>query len=804
MSLVFNSGVSIIASSTILCQDATIDLTAKSALCGDDITYRWSTNETTQSIRVKSPGVYTVQVSTADGCTAVDAITITASDMRLEVGSADTYCDVPVLLSASGTSSVDPGIVTHELCLYNAPGAWDPNDDDCNFTTDVCGEGSEYVGPFSRSSTVSYANPIELRFHIYYSANDLATFRFKLNGNELGSYNETYATGACETAVEGKFPRSFVFGDVVFRQFWKEGADNELTVEIETTEGGILLAGITAEIVTSNERYEWLPATGLSSAFIKTPLASPAKEVNYSVKYTDAANCVATASVTVDVCGTPPIARCKELRVELQDGCEVIKTADDFNAGSESLSGLPLTFSISPAGPYSVGTTNVLFTVTDSNGATSTCNGSITVIDRIAPVIPTLEPLIVRNDPNSCSATVALNAPLATDNCNSVTVTHDQTVDIFANETLVTWTAKDGSGNISTTTQKVIVENAVPVINAVQAAPSTLAVNSTVLLTTDFSDNNVSKATIEWGDLSIPSVINSPAQVFEVPHAYNAAGIYNITVTLLDLCGATTSYVYESVTVFDRGASVEGDGWFNSKAGYYFADKRAAGKAQFHFEAKYKSNATVPTGSITFKFKAGKLDFRSTQLESLIIEGNRATLAGSGKVKGTRGYKILISVVDVDFNGGDSNTGQGAKDDDKIRVKIWDPTGAVVYDTQRMDGDDAVATAQIGGGSIGIMNTSTFADTLEDVIASYFGDEETSVYPNPFVDHLKVQFNSASREEVVIQLIDLSGKTVVSNVFPASDDGFYSMNIPEEANEGVYVLVIKQGDRVEYLRIVRK
>jgi hypothetical protein len=102
------------------------------------------------------------------------------------------------------------------------------------------------------------------------------------------------------------------------------------------------------------------------------------------------------------------------------------------------------------------------------------------------------------------------------------------------------------------------------------------------------------------------------------------------------------------------------------------------------------------------------------------------------------------------------------------------------------------------------MNTSTFADTLEDVIASYFGDEETSVYPNPFVDHQKVQFNSASREEVVIQLIDLSGKTVVSNVFPASDDGFYSMNIPEEANEGVYVLVIKQGDRVEYLRIVRK
>jgi hypothetical protein len=590
----------------------------------------------------------------------------------------------------------------------------------------------------------------------------------------------------------------------VFRQFWQDGAANELTVEIETTEGGILLAGITAEVVTSKEKYQWFPATGLSNAFVRTPSAFPAKKTEYRVEYRDAANCVATGVVTVDVCGMPPIARCKELRVELESGCTVTKTPEDFNAGSESMTGLPLTFSIEPAGPFTIGTTNVLFTVTDSEGATSTCNASITVYDKIAPQFPALDPLVIANDPNTCSAVISLPAPLASDNCEKVTVTHDQADDIFEGETIVTWTAKDGSGNTTTATQKVIVQNAAPVINSVQVSPSSVAVNSSVVLTTDFSDNNVNSATIEWGDGSEPLVVNSPNEIFEVSHAYNAVGTYQVTITLVDHCQASTSYVYESVTAFDRSASIEGDGWFDSKAGYYLANKRAAGKAQFHFNAQYRSGATVPTGSITFKFKAGKLDFRSTQLESLMVDDGRATLVGTGKVKNVGGYSILISIVDIDFKEGDSKKGKKPKDNDKIRVKIWDPTGAVVYDTQRGDDDDALPETQIGGGSIGVENTTTFADTLEDVIASYFGDEATSVYPNPFIDHLNVQFNSASGEDVVIQLIDLGGKTVASGVFTASADGFYTMNIPEEASEGVYVLIIKQGNRVEYLRIVRK
>jgi hypothetical protein len=66
----------------------------------------------------------------------------------------------------------------------------------------------------------------------------------------------------------------------------------------------------------------------------------------------------------------------------------------DINNGSSDADGDTLTITQSPAGPYSVGTTNVLLTVVDTKGATAQASANVTVLNpddfTIAPTLPTV------------------------------------------------------------------------------------------------------------------------------------------------------------------------------------------------------------------------------------------------------------------------------------------------------------------------------------------------------------------------------------------------------------------------------
>lgn len=822
MSLIFNSGVSISTSgSTTLCVGGSVGLTANAEICGSSLNYLWNTGETTRAITVSKPGSYNVKVSGTNGCSGISQnVIVSATDVKVDAGADQIYCSTPVQLTAAGTSTGGLDSKVNEVCVYDVPGIF-PGSDVCTFQSILCLDGGVYIESHnnSYSTVVSLSNPVELRYKVYYSPIEISTFKFKLNDQQLGSYLETTTTSPCGSSTDGNYPRTFTFAESAIKKHWRAGADNKITVEIVTPATGVYLAGIKLEILTSEEKYLWSPVTGLSNPFIQSPIATPATSTPYSVTYTDANGCTATDVVNVAVnCNSAPVASCKKLVKELLNSCEVTVDATEFDAGSSGAG--PLKFTASPAGPYKAGVTNVTVTVTDSNGAMSTCTSSIEVIDKVAPIITTPADIIALSV-GACSANVPLVAPGASDNCKIESVTHDQQDFVFpVGETIVTWTAKDVNGNAITTTQKITVTNGAPVITSIVVETSALEINTRATLGITHYDNNSKTAFIDWGDMSPPLIVNNPGELITVSHTYSAAGYYTVTVTVEDHCGLRTSQTADQITVFDRGISVEGDGWFDSKAGYYLTKERAAGKAQFHYKAEYKKAAFVPTGSISFKFKAGKLDFRSSQLESLVANDNRAMLKGSGKLNGVRGYSILISMLDDNFNaygGGrdddddddDRRKNSGGKDKkskkaDKIRVKIWDPSGYVIYDTQHGDSDAAIATTDNGGGAIRFKKTSSFVEQLEDAIASNFGNESSSIYPNPFIDNISVQFNSSSPEDVVINLMDLSGKVIVSKAYAVSDDGYYSLDIPEETRGGIYILTIKQGDRVEYLRAVRK
>lgn len=112
-------------------------------------------------------------------------------------------------------------------------------------------------------------------------------------------------------------------------------------------------------------------------------------------------------------CTAPPIVLCKPVTVNAEADCRGAAEAIDFDNGSFDLDGDPLSFSVSPEGPYTLGTTNIILIVSDGVQEPSTCQTTITVQDNTDPLpdqvgLPTVN--------GQCSATVS-SPPTATDNC---------------------------------------------------------------------------------------------------------------------------------------------------------------------------------------------------------------------------------------------------------------------------------------------------------------------------------------------------------------------------------------------------
>jgi hypothetical protein len=101
---------------------------------------------------------------------------------------------------------------------------------------------------------------------------------------------------------------------------------------------------------------------------------------------------------------------------------------------------------------------------------------------------------------------------------------------------------------------------------------------------------------------------------------------------------------------------------------------------------KYLKDSNVPTGQTEFDFKAGNLNFRSTNHEWLVISGNTAQYRGSGTINGTGDYGFMVTVVDGN---------------DAFRMVIWDKaTDAVIFDNTL----GQLSPQLTGGGNISIQS----------------------------------------------------------------------------------------------------
>jgi PKD repeat protein len=264
----------------------------------------------------------------------------------------------------------------------------------------------------------------------------------------------------------------------------------------------------------------------------------------------------------------------------------------------------------------------------------------------------------------------------------------------------VTTEVTDDDGGKAAATRSVTVTNAAPVVGVPTAPVTPVQVGTAITASGSFTDagrNDKHTATWTWGDGSTsPATLTQEAGGGSVKdtHTFTTPGIYTVELTVADEDGGRATNAFEYVVVYDpAGGFTTGGGWITSPAGAYTPDPTATGTANFGFVSKYQKGASVPTGTTSFRFRAGGLDFDSTSYDWLVIAGSRAQYKGKGTVNGQAGYGFLVSGVD-----GDAGTNKTA---DTLRVKIWRTSdGSTVYDNQMGAKDDALATTAIGGGQI--------------------------------------------------------------------------------------------------------
>jgi DNA/RNA endonuclease G (NUC1) len=229
----------------------------------------------------------------------------------------------------------------------------------------------------------------------------------------------------------------------------------------------------------------------------------------------------------------------------------------------------------------------------------------------------------------------------------------------------------DPDGVADTAFATVTIENAPPVITSLTtpAAPITVGATATVALTfTDAGSADTHTISVSWGD---------GATTADLTHAYTAAGLYTVSVTVRDDDGGTDSRTAASfVVVYDPNAGfVTGSGWFGS----------SSDKEQFHVVARYKDGVIASDASVSLD-RTG-LTFTSATVEWLVLQPGRAKVGGTGTLGGSAGtYQFLLTAVD------------GL---DGVRIKIWNASG-VVFDNQPGLPDDAWTVAPLGGGNVSV------------------------------------------------------------------------------------------------------
>lgn len=481
-------------------------------------------------------------------------------------------------------------------------------------------------------------------------------------------------------------------------------------------------------------------------------------------------------------------------------------------------------FTISNDAPpsFPLGNTTVTWTAVDASGNSASAQQTVTVIDNVAPILFAPADLNLVADTGSCSrpgASVSLGLPTFSDNCSSVSVSNNKPATFPIGQTLVTWTAIDGAGNISNAVQTVtIFDGNPPTVIAppnleIGVDPGTCAwtVVPSVLGTATTYDN-----------CSAPNVTNSAGSSL-------AAGTHRIIWTAVDANGNRSTDV-QIVTVVGDPPTIAcpANITMNTDPGMPGAVVTFAPPVATSGCSEYEIIRTSDLGSGDF-FPVG-----TTAVAFMAIDAsNQIAVCGFDvTIIDNEPPQITVDIAPVYLWPANNQI-----NDIKATVQVWDNVpGATAVLTSITSNQDA--SGDILGATVNILDTEfqfraknvggprtyTALYTAQDVAGNFstasatvtvpthrpkdFDSGELIVpttvtleqnYPNPFNPSTLISFGSPIEQHVELRVFNAMGmlvRTLVDEIVPA---GTYTVewdgrnDTGQQLSSGVYLYMIRAG-----------
>lgn len=217
---------------------------------------------------------------------------------------------------------------------------------------------------------------------------------------------------------------------------------------------------------------------------------------------------------------------------------------------------------------------------------------------------------------------------------------------------------------------------------------------------------------------------------------------------------------------------IESEGWFNSEPGSYLLDPTITGQLDFNMNLHNVKHPNSAQGVVKIKFPAANINLTGNVVECLLIEENKITIRGEGKIKGKGNYGFLVTAIDAGNSG------------DQIKITIWDKLDGdnVIYDNLIMN--------ELGGGYITIVNSPFVKEGNELNIPDEFSLEQN--YPNPFNPSTTIKYSIPNSGFVTLKVYDIIGNELVTLVDEERSPGSYevSFNASDYAS-GIYIYALR-------------
>jgi gliding motility-associated-like protein len=375
-----------------------------------------------------------------------------------------------------------------------------------------------------------------------------------LNASVLGnpfSAGNVYTSDNCTVAgISNNAPTSFPIGntDVIWTVVDINGNTASATQIITVVDN--INPTIAAPALVSENANAACAATGVvlgtpittdNCSVVSTtnnaPSSYPIGTTIVTWTVTDASGNVASANQTVTISDNqnPTITAPGTINTTTNNSCMALNVNLGTPATADNCSVASVTNNAPSA--FNVGTTAVIWTVTDGSGNTATTTQNVVVTDVEDPII--IAPsTITANTTAACAASgITLGNATAIDNCSIATVVNNAPSTFPVGTTTVTWTATDVNGNTATATQLVVVSD---------------VVNPSITPPADIVTVTNSGCTAAGLNLGVPVTSDNcgVASVYNDAPAAFSVGMTYITWTVIDVNGNSSTTI-QKITVTD-------------------------------------------------------------------------------------------------------------------------------------------------------------------------------------------------------------------------------------------------------------